>query len=207
MWRAIFKCAVDAAVNWSTVIGLIAAAAAALSGLDGKILSVPSWVFWTAALALLFVTACRAYWALENERNYKRKPEPTIRLKDVMSRIRGKSDHFGPDYKESQAVSDALLVLQEKAALGLISVFGRLDWRNDSPSKSDNALRLPIPPDEFRRNYFGPMFFFENPSGGLFEPQERVPKYVDIWFDRAEIDKLWPEPWRLPWRLTLTKAT
>lgn len=123
-----------------------------------------------------------------------------------MTRILGSNNHFGKDYSNSPAVSEALIMLQEKAALGVISVFGRPDWRKQSPINWDKALRLRIPPEVFRTNYFEPLWFFQQPEGGLFEPQETIPRYLDIWFDGEEIDRLWPQPWVFPWKIVRAKS-
>jgi hypothetical protein len=161
MFSAITQCFTKTVNTLTTWLGLLSGAIACSSDLIGRTILVPSTVYWLAALVLMFITACRAYWELEKATRHK--PTPTVRLKDVIARMLGRDDYFKNDYSGSNDVVTALFELQEKAINGNLSVYGRKGWRTARPTEWDGVPRVKIPTDELASGSFEYLFFFHIP--------------------------------------------
>lgn len=152
--------------------------------------------FLIGVLALLcaqFSTLYSLQSELDKERESHLKPIPTMSLLEVVQRVIGRKNIFGKENKKSMEVLKALCDITEMAKIGSIVVFGRKDWRTVRPSEIFLATRSEIPKSYWDDHCLEYMYFANDARGqtahkGLIERDE----YLDIWFDRRQIDVLWP---------------
>lgn len=126
-----------------------------------------------------------------------KKPEPNMRLEDVVKRITGKTRLPLPMNSDSMDVLHACDAIREKALLGLITVFGGINWRTTPPADYDRMIRDAIPA-EFWKKHKIDVIGFLNPQDdyrgftcdmtGYRAPED----YYGIWFDRNQIGTQWP---------------
>jgi hypothetical protein len=124
-----------------------------------------------------------------------RQPEPTMRLEDVVKRIRGTDDVFGPDNSESMKVLQALEAIREKALHGTIAVFGCLyrEWRATKPEHWPILVRHPIPPGHWTDHGISYIEFTTDRMGEVRDlANKEAATYIMLWFDAHEIDSVWP---------------
>lgn len=136
-----------------------------------------------------------------------RNPTPNIRLDDVLRLITGLATFPSSNEPGSMAVLKACETLREKALLQEISVFGGLNWRTAKPADWDNLIRAPIPAEYWQDHRIDVIDFLGADGSG--DHRGRTidlkgtwgdPKdYYGIWFNRDEIEALWPND-RLPLR-------
>lgn len=158
-----------------------------------KQLVVPGWAWTAVGAGLLFWTACRIEWELLAEKDKSRKAEPSMQLEEVVKRIRGKDDIFGRENSESMEVMRALQALREKAQLGLLEVYGRKGWRSVRPAEYDLIPRVRIPVEYISEHWVSYIEFIDDRRGELSHDANSAPgEYIDIWFDRAQVEAMWP---------------
>ncbi len=125
--------------------------------------------------------------------------QPNMRLEDVVKRITGLHDLPSSTEPRSKAVSLACGTLREKALLNQLAVFGGLHWRTTRPADYDNMVRARIPPEYWKDHVIDVIGFLgievgdyrgrtEDLAGTWGDPGY----YYGIWFDKDEIDALWP---------------
>jgi hypothetical protein len=208
MFNRIWHCCFLVGTRLTTIAG----GASTLIGAAQQYLGVsglPAWFWWALAILLMLATAVRVQWELLQEQDRNRKPEPNMSLEDVVKRIRGKEDVFGPEHSESMEVLRAFKLLTERGATGAITIFGSKGVRYVKPEFTDVALtRLPIPAEFWQTNTFDYSAFLDDRSGvtrNETKPHELGSGYGYIWFDRQQINAIWPPrrrtlDWKNPFR-------
>ena len=123
-------------------------------------------------------------------------PQPTIRIDEVAQRITDKPALPSSAEPESMDSWYACEQLREKVLLGVLHVFGGVDWRTTRPADYDRMIRAPIPREYWRNHRIDVI--------GLLDQEDRRGRtltlagefgrndYYGIWFDKNEIDALWP---------------
>ena len=106
---------------------------------------------WIAVAILFFVRSVKLYQELESQKEVIRKPSPTMKLGDLLVRIVGKPDIFGPDNSESMQVLASLTLIREKAQNDELKVFGRGEWRSTRPADMETLAPRSEPPRDCRR--------------------------------------------------------
>ena len=200
MFRAIVACIRRVISSTSGAFGTGTSVMGAISEWTGQPVAVSGWVWLTLGAVLLFVTACRIEWELMQEKDKKRKPQANMNLEDVVKRIRGTDDIFGPNSSESAEVFKALKSLVEHGATGSLTIFGCKDVKCAPANYVDMAMppRLPIPAEFWRTNSFDYTAFTGDRIGitrdGTSNDNAIGSGFGYIWFDRAQIDSIWPRP-------------
>jgi hypothetical protein len=175
---------------WFGVVSLVLGVGSAVTD---KQLAAPRWtwfLFSTLAFAAMALQSeCKAYQARRAE------TVPDITLKDVLVRITGSDSLKGEGVPKR--IGDALLALREKALHGRIKVWGRLGVRTtDSETYPRREIEqnywseYEIPYMKTISNDFLGETEFEYPS--RMAKGETLKIYTDLWFSRAQIDKIWP---------------
>jgi hypothetical protein len=166
-------------------------------GFDVPVISsVPAWIWWFSAIVILFVSAILLEMSLQKEKEKTRKPQPTIKLEDVVKRIRGKEDIFGQNNSESQEVLRALTLIREKAYNGALTIFGSKEVRYVKPEQHHVATSRLVIPREFWEKYQLDYIAFASNRDGITKPigrpDDRSIEYEYIWLDRHQVDEIWP---------------
>src|SRR5580704_3040606 len=176
-----------------------------------NIATIPSWVWWLAAILALAATAFQIQWQLLEENDKNRKPRPDMALDSVLKRIRRKDDIFGPQSSESMEVGKAFRRIEEHALTGELVVFGVPGLRYVPEAAKVDAIvkRVPIPRDAWQKHSFDYTALLQDRSGRI-APDDRHKDgfgtgWAYIWFDEHQIDAIWPRPrktidWRNPFR-------
>ena len=165
IWTSVKRVSSD----YSTWAGAVSAIVAWATDHWGWTTPVPSWAWWMLAVILLFVAAVRSEMAAERAREANRKPSPTVSLMDLLPRIRGTVDIFGPQYSESGKLADALALIREKAMLGEITVFGKTNWRSATPENYKWLPRERISPEYWNTHELDYMEFVQDRRGVITE--------------------------------------
>jgi hypothetical protein len=125
-------------------------------------------------------------------------------LVEVVRRILGRDDIPFSDGSEADArqMVRALQQIREKARLGIIDAFGGVGFRTTKPAEYDNMVRERIPPDFWAARQIEPLEFLRDQRGMTYDLNDinRYAEYFGVWFDRRQIDRIWPPP-RKRWRL------
>jgi hypothetical protein len=185
---------------------LAGAASTAIGGTQHYfgVTTIPTWIWWLAAIVLMLATAVQVQWELMREKDTNRKPQPNMRLEDVVKRIRGKDDIFGPENSESGEVFKALTLIREHGAIGSLMIFGSKEIRYIKPEHHDLAVsRLPIPKEFWEANGFDYIAFLGNRHGitkPTQRPDDRSNEYEYIWLDKDQVDNVWPPIKSIEWR-------
>lgn len=195
MFRAIWNCFWRAATDASTWFGVVSFVVATISQATGKAVGPPTWIWWAGAVIFMFITACRAYFELDKEREDRRLPEPTMSLADVLSRIADRGVLFGSNSlreANSQTIFD---LLGELAANGHIIAFGKeCSHAPVSPLLYGAYPRTRIPSEIWKNNKLDYTEYALHKATLLTPVTGYTPTYMDIWFDEKEINRRWPAP-------------
>jgi hypothetical protein len=115
----------------TTLIAIACAAFAVMQEVSGRT-SLPTWMWWSAALVLLLPSGIGLQWQLMKERAKAVLPQPDRALSDIVGQILGTQDpeSLGASTRLSQLFGR----IREAASLGLISVCGR---KNAKPHHLD----------------------------------------------------------------------
>jgi hypothetical protein len=202
MFKAIFTCIKRVIGTLTGFGGTVSSIIGALSEWLKQPIAVPGWAWIVLGSALLFATACRIEWELLQEKDKNRKSEPDMTFEQVIERIRGKKDIFGPENSESLEVSKAFRSIEERAASGALVIFGSKGIRSLDGLQRDTVgamlKRLPIPADFWSSNSFDYLSFIEDRSGATTDTTQRDQKfgsgYGNIWLDSKQVNSIWPEP-------------
>jgi hypothetical protein len=150
-------------------------------------LLVPSWVWWAAAVLLLFLTAVRAQWELHRERDKSRAPQPDLTLAELLERLAGSRDPMAAPQK----ISDALLCIRDKARLGLLAVWGRKDA---NMGHLEFYPLEPIPAEHWTPAHIDYLQYLGDERCKTSDAQipGAAAHYADLHFDSVEIARAWP---------------
>jgi hypothetical protein len=91
-FTAFWTCSIRFLRSWSGLSSTIAAALGALKsmGFEAPLISaIPAWVWWSGAIAILFVSTVFLEMSLQKERDNNKKTEPNLKLEDLIRRIHG----------------------------------------------------------------------------------------------------------------------
>jgi hypothetical protein len=203
--QAAAKCTWRVLTEASGALGVLISLAGTLAESLGLKTGMPNWVWIAIGSALLFITACKIEMELMREREKNRNPQPTIRLEDVVKRIRGKDDIFGPENSESSEVLKVLTLIRENAANGSLIIFGSQEARYVKPEHQGMAIsRMAIPKVFWETNAFDYIAFTTNRDGitkPTRKPDDRSDEYEYIWLDIQQVDAIWPKPKkRIEWQ-------
>jgi hypothetical protein len=189
---------------WAGVVGLLVAA---VSGLIGQPLIMPSWAWLLVAFLGALSMAVRAEWAAFKER--RRTVRRDMALLAVVRRIVGAEEVLVEG--KHQQVADALLALRERAHLNELIV-----WARRGAITKDLALYpLSQVPSEYWDEFEIDYLRFTDDQGGISrrvrgKPRvNRVPNavttalhnveipdtiYRDFWFCSFQVGAIWPPP-------------
>jgi hypothetical protein len=130
-------------------------------------------------------------------RKFGGRPEPTVRLEEVVKRILMVEKLPLPIDRGSTEVIHACNAIREKALNGILTVFGGIDWRSTAPADYDRMVRAAIPADFWKNRKIDVV--------GFLDPQDNYrgftcdmtgyrgrDDYYGIWFDRDETEATWP---------------
>jgi hypothetical protein len=200
---------------FSTVTGAIGALSSLIGSLSewlGHQIVVPGWAWLAFGSVLLFATACRIEMELMREKDKNLKPQPTLKLAQVITRITGFVSVMPLSAEQSgkaAATGDALDEIGEKANLGLLNVFGRtgrvlLQHQRSSP------LGL-IPQDHWERYGIDYLELLTDERGitkGMISASDNI-GFTDLWFDAEQVDAIWPAKKRpkFVWRMPIVRAS
>jgi hypothetical protein len=210
--QAATKCAWRVLTEASGALGVLISGAGSLAEALGLKAGMPNWVWIAIGAALLFITACKIELELMRERESRRKPEPNMTLEEVVKRIRGKDDIFGPESSESMEVKRAFTWIEERAKTGAITVFAvkGISYFPDKGNADAYVRRFPVPANEWETHVIDYLAFLDDPKGRItpYSPTEEAKVgsgYAYVWFDRGEINSIWPAPKRkMRWRWPLS---
>jgi hypothetical protein len=208
MLTAFWDCAIRFSKGWSALSSAVAILLGVLKNMGFEvplISAVPAWVWWLGAIVILFVSAVFLEMSLQKEKDKNRAPRPNMKLEDVVKRIRGKDDIFGPENSESAQVLQALTLIRESAHNGALTIFGSKEVRYVKPEHHEFAIsRMAIPPEFWKTYTFDYIAFTSNRDGitkPIGRPDDRSMEYEYIWLDRDQVDSLWPPPRkRIEWQ-------
>jgi len=135
---------------------------------------------------------------METVKKSLQKPTATMKFIDVLIRIRGKVDIFGPESSESRDVLATFTLIREKAINDEIVVFGRKEWRMTRAEDLEIlAPRIPIPIKHWEDHVID-YTVFANDRLAITENnktiQDTKDTYGDLWFDKNQVDTIWPAP-------------
>jgi hypothetical protein len=151
--------------------------------------TIPAWVWWGVAIALIFATAVRLDMELLAEQR-RRPPEPNMSLEDVMVRITRRSSTSQKDGKAGADILAAFDKIRELALQGRLAVFGRY---NVVASDMDRFPREPIPADFWRGHQIGYLEYLRDRRGKTERCRADAKElpYSDLYFDRVQVDARW----------------
>jgi hypothetical protein len=127
---------------------------------------------------------------------------PGIRIDDVLRRMTGRVEFPRANEAASMPILHACDELREKARLGVLSVFGGVGWRTARPADWDRLMREPIPALYWSNHRIDVIDFLGGDNGGDYRGRtidltgkwDDPTNYYGIWFDKDQIDRLWPSP-------------
>jgi hypothetical protein len=127
-----------------------------------------------------------------------KKPEPNMRLEDVVKRITGLDRMPLAIDAGSDAVTRACTAIRERALLGQITVFGGINWRTTAPAHYDLMVRDAIPAEFWKGHkidvigFLDPGDHYRGFTCDLTGWRSRD-DYYGLWFDRNQVEKQWPK--------------
>jgi hypothetical protein len=80
---AFWTCSIRFLRSWSGLSSAVAAALGALKSMGFEV-PLPAWVWWSGAIAILFVSAIFLEMSLQNERDKNKKTEPNFKLEELV---------------------------------------------------------------------------------------------------------------------------
>jgi hypothetical protein len=218
MFRAALSCVYRVLTMGSGALGLVISLTGTILQSVDKSIVFPGWIILALGALLLFITAIRIEWELMQEKEKNRKPRPDMKLEDVVKRIRGKEDIFGPENAESTQVLDALSRIRESGANGAVTIFGvkGLQYLPNSSSVIADAIvvRLVIPAVFWEKNAISYLGFVKDRIGVTEDTtttnQGFGTGYGYLWFDSMQVDSIWPPArvriaWKNPFSLVTAR--
>jgi hypothetical protein len=104
----------------TTLIAARAAAFAVMQQISDRTIFL-TWIWWTVAIILLFVSSVLLQWQLIAQREQHKTPEPSLDLSSAIAKILGDDRSI---LESSTALSQVVTEIREKASLGQLSVWG-----------------------------------------------------------------------------------
>lgn len=214
--QSFFLCLKRVATHIQTWFGLVSGVLGFLTDATGTKVPALSTIFWLVALSCAFWVALKIEDELLREKEKNHRPEPNMPLAEVVKRITQTSAlPSSSDQPDSYAVTRACDAIREKAMLGLITVFGGINFRITRPSDYDRMMRDRIPQEYWREHTIDVIGFLgdddhKGRTQDLGNTKSVLDKdlYYGIWFDRRQVDNAWPEPRRrAQWRSPLSFNT
>src|SRR5215472_16266492 len=124
MLKTVWESVIRVVCHWSTLLGAVATFLGILQQTAVLPATVPAWVWWGIAIALIFVTAVQLDMELLAVQR-KRPPESNMSLEDVVFRITDCPPTSHNDGKNGSVISGAFDKIRELALQGHLAVFGR----------------------------------------------------------------------------------
>jgi len=204
---------------WSAVVALILAGVRAMTGWPPFI---PSWVFTLAAIAFAYAVAIHGEWRSFKEKKSEVKCD--MSLSRVIARIVGEDNFMEPGHADvSIKVDDTLSEIREAAHHERIFVWGRANVKSE---RFDHYILSRIPATywaEFAILYNSLLSDVRGETwrlSGSDEPASILPGltsytiaeksikdviYSDLYFSRAQVDRIWPDKvgLRLRWPIEI----
>jgi hypothetical protein len=183
LWRS----AVEVANQKTTMIAATCAAFGGMQQIYGRTI-LPTWIWWLAAIILLFVSAVSLQWRLFAEREQHKTPEPTDDLSTVIARVLGTDD---PSILESStALSQVVTEIREKASLGQLSVWGR---KNAKANRLSFYPLEKIPASHWSLTHIDFLEFSKDPKCATQDARHpgSPDQYSDLHFDLGEVNARW----------------
>jgi hypothetical protein len=190
LWRS----TVEVVNQKTTLIAATCAAFAVMQQISGRTIF-PTWIWWAAALALLFVSSVllRRQLIVERqqliaEREQRKTPEPTLDLSSAIAKILGTEDPA--ILGSSTALSQVVTEIREKASLGQLSVWGR---KNAKASRLSFYPLEPIPSSHWSSTHIDFLEFSKDPKCATQNARHpgSPDQYSDLHFDLEEISDRW----------------
>jgi hypothetical protein len=196
VFKAIWSAIVQTATDGRTIAGIVSLVFAVTASDLGHSILVPTWVWWVVAFFGVFWTATRANYLLHQQQEANRRLAPDMSLENLIERIVGSTVLEEGDNAARTAI--AFNDIRDAAAHGRVSVWGR---KNATNITSDP--RLLIGQEYWEFFGFNYLRYVANKAGetervGLSRSQmagrELIQNdiYSDIWFNRNEVDQVWP---------------
>jgi hypothetical protein len=183
LWRS----TVEVVNQKTTLIAATATAFAAMQQISGRTIF-PTWIWWAAAILLLFVSSVLLQWQLMTEREQHKMPEPTLDLSSAIAKILGIDDPATSG--SSTALSQVVTEIREKASLGQLTVWGR---KNANVSRLSFYPLEPIPSSHWSSTHIDFLEFSKDPKCATQNARHpgSSDQYSDLHFDLGEIDARW----------------
>jgi hypothetical protein len=201
---AFWTCSIRFLRSWSGLSSAVAAALGALKSMGFEV-PLPAWVWWSGAIAVLFVSAIFLEMSLQNERDKNKKTEPNFKLEELVRRIRGTDKLPGVNDPESIEILRVLELIRQKALLGIVDVFGcdHREWKGTQGVHRDMLPKHPIQREHWASHSMNCSEFLCDRLGLVCgaENGRTVDTYIMLWFDRSQVDRVWPPRRSIEWRL------
>jgi hypothetical protein len=189
MYKAAWEVARRVFADVRTWGGIVSSLLGVLSDWFERSLLFPSWVWWLLAVICLFATAWRAQWELMKAEDKSRKPRPEVTLEALVQRLSSSGDDLAGEGAKRK--HQALITIRQKAALGLLSVWGR-DGANQSVL--DHYPLQPIPATHWTNAHVDYMQYIQNARCATQNAQlpGAPTHYADLHFDNVEVEATFP---------------
>jgi hypothetical protein len=182
LWRS----TVEVVNQKTTLIAATAVAFAIMQQISGRTIF-PTWIWWAAAIILLFASSVLLQWQLITEHEQLKIPEPTLDLSSAIAKILSSDD---PATLGSTALSQVVTEIREKASLGQLSVWGR---KNAKTSRLSFYPLEPIPSSHWSSAHIDFLEFSKDPKCATQSARHpgSPDQYSDLHFDLEEITACW----------------
>ena len=183
LWRS----TVEVVNQKTTLIAATATAFAVMQQISGRTIF-PTWIWWVAALALLFVSSVLLQRQLITARGQHKTPEPTLDLSSAITTILGIDDPSTSG--SSTALSQVVTEIREKASLGQLSVWGR---KNAKASRLSFYPLEAIPSSHWSSTHIDFLEFSKDPKCATQNARHpgSSDQYSDLHFDLEEVNARW----------------
>jgi hypothetical protein len=183
LWRS----TIEVVNQKTTLIAATATAFAVMQQISGRTIF-PTWIWWTAALVLLFVSSVLLQRQLITEHAQHKKPEPTVDLSTAIAKILAIEDPS--TLGSSTALSQVVTEIREKASLGQLSVWGR---KNVKPNRLSFYPLEPIPFSHWSSTHIDFLEFSKDPKCATQNARHpgSSDQYSDLHFDLREVNARW----------------
>jgi hypothetical protein len=183
LWRS----TVEVVNQKTTLIAATAVAFAVMQQISGRTIF-PTWIWWAAALMLLFGSSVLLRRQLIGERERHKTPEPTLDLSSAITKILGIDDPATSG--SSTALSQVVTEIREKASLDQLSVWGR---KNAKSSRLSFYPLERIPSSHWSSTHIDFLEFSKDPKCATQNARHpgSSDQYSDLHFDLEEINANW----------------
>lgn len=179
----LWQSAVGVVNRATTLIAIACIAFAAMQEMSQRTI-LPTWLWWSAALVLLFLSGTGLQWQLMKEQHRNAATQPDRTLSEVIDQILGTQD---PDsLGASTRLSQLFARIRETASLGLISVWGR---KNAKPHHLDFYPLERIPASHWSGAQIDFLAYARDPQCATSDARHPgcVDHYADLHFNSAQI--------------------